>query len=208
MFDFSNGIQLSTLLAAAAAVVYVVYTQLTWRPVSSRALWRFPASGLILGVAGLQGTQAVMNGGQLGLTALELALSVGMGVLAGALTKLRSATPKAIGKQAAKDRERARREAAEGHGTVPRAPLRFESRSGLLVLCLLVAVLALRFGLMVLAKRYLGIGFDARTMSALIWLMLAAYMGSRALMVSTRAAKLPLPAPETAPAASAQAGRM
>lgn len=158
---------LGNALLIVAAIGWIGFRQMTWRPVSLGRMWRGPA---IFGIIGLvliaQTTKpAALTALDIGVLVVELAISLGIGAWMGAIAHFRLLPePIDIGKD--------RRDVAT-----------YESRTGAWGLALWVLVIVVRVGIDVLAGMA---GSHLAASTGVILLMLAANRAARTAVFAQR----------------------
>jgi hypothetical protein len=157
-----------------AAVAFICYRQMTWRPVDPARLWRMP---LIMGVVGagiiVTGDKGVELGtADIAALALELVVSLGIGALMGAIAHFRPMSPEARAAYAAK----------RGDGA-DASVVRYQSRTGWVGLALWVVMIGVRVGLDLAAQHF---GAHALTSTGVILLVIAANRAARAAVFAYR----------------------
>ncbi|WP_051142753.1 hypothetical protein [Gryllotalpicola ginsengisoli] len=164
-------------LLGLAAIAWICYRQMTWRPVDPARMWRGP---LIFGVIGA-GTivtgskQLVLGPVDIATLAIELTLSLAIGAVMGAIAHFRRLSPQAVAAYEAKRVDGGR---GGTHG-----PVEYESRTGWLGLVLWFVLIAVRIGVDVFAQH---LGAAAALSSGVILLVLAANRAARTAVFAYR----------------------
>lgn len=167
---------LADILIAIAVLVWVIYRQLTWRPVSAGSMWRMPLIMGVVGVIMLAQMKDIKAITTLELTFLlvELAVSFGLGAAMGTRAVFRT---------------RAQRESdvmnrrGERTGEWNPANVVTESRTGVVGLVLWLVLIAVRVGVDLLANQ---MGATLITATGTILIALAVNRAGRALVISHR----------------------
>ncbi len=170
-----NPQNLEPALIAVAVLCWLGYRQTTWRTVSAR-LWTLPAVLGAIGLLSLASASAVRPTRlDLVVVASELAVSVGVGALIGAMTSFREIVPTAAPGRAGRRRARAVATGAT-----------LEARAGWFALVLWVALIVARLVTSVLAG---AAGAHLAASAGVILLLLAANRAARVLVVTARAGR-------------------
>ncbi|MFK4791610.1 hypothetical protein [Microbacterium sp. ZW T5_56] len=145
---------------------YIGYRQTQWRAFEPGRIWRGPIILAVVGLGYLAYTTTAIGTLDIAVLVLELAISVGIGALMGAIATFRPLT--------AEDRVRD-----------PRA--QWASRTGAVGIVLWVAMIAVRIGIDVLAGMA---GSHLATSTGVILLVFAANRAGRAITMGARLQKL------------------
>jgi hypothetical protein len=181
----SLSIQLLTnVVIIIAVLVFVGYRQLTWRAIDAGRMWRMPVILGFVGLATLGGSTKLqaLTGVDVTVLLIELAVSVGLGALMGAIAIIRPLSDDGI---------RAYREAHARDRRPSTRPVTLETRTGWMGMALWIALIAVRVGIDVLA----GMAGSALAASTgVILLMVAANRITRVAVILYRAARVTTPA--------------
>ncbi|QJU55683.1 hypothetical protein SCB71_01205 [Herbiconiux sp. KACC 21604] len=167
-------------LGALVYVLYSIYKELRWTPLSTRGEWGVPT------IFGLIGAISLLNTGLLTATPIEWALLAGAvavalacGLVAGRVARFRPLSERS---RAALEHRAARRAERRGRSG-PRPLPAFEMRTGWIGALLWAVTLGTRYG-----AEYLGEHLDAAlaTTTGLAFLLVAVNEAGRVLVVSRR----------------------
>ena len=153
-----------------AAIAWICYRQMTWRVVDPARMWRGPLVFAVVG-AGILVTGSktlILTPTDIALLALELVVSLGIGVTMGAIAHFRRLTPERAAAYEAR-RRLDRRGAAGG-------PVEYESRTSWVGAALWIVLIAVRVGLDLFAQH---LGAAATASTGVILLVLAANRAAR-----------------------------
>lgn len=166
---------LFSIVLGIALIVWIAYRQLTWTPVVPERMWRMPAILAIIGVVELiQGNAfALLRVTDVAIVAIELVISVGMGVAMGALAHFRPMSDDSRTAYAAKN-------AARVAGVLPAV----ETRNGWFGMALWLVLIAARVG----AEVWAHVSGSAFLMSTGIILVTVAVNRAVRILVITRRA--------------------
>jgi hypothetical protein len=180
---------LFSILLGVVLIVWIIYRQLTWTPVVPERMWRMPVILAIIGVVELiQGKALVqVHVTDVAILAIELAISVGLGVAMGALAHFRPMSDDSRRAYAAKN-------AARVAGVLPA----LETRNGWFGMALWLVLIAARVGAELWAH---STGSALLMSTGIILLTVAVNRAARILVITQRAAHHPSLA-ATVPAAA------
>jgi hypothetical protein len=166
---------LADILIAVALLCWVIYRQLTWRLVSSGALWRMPVIVAAIGVIMIAQMKDAKGITLLDVTVLivELVVSFGLGALMGTMATFRSRPQRATDV-----RTRNGETAVWSSDTTVT-----ESRTGGWGLVLWLVLIAIRIGIDLVAS---DLGATLATATGTILIVLAANRAARALVIGHR----------------------
>jgi len=167
---------LGDILIAIALLTWIIYRQLTWRPVTARSLWRMPVLMGGIGIALLTQVKDVKAITPLDITLLliELVISFGLGAAMGQMATFRT---------------RSQRESdvtnRRGERTAPWSASSSvtETRTGGLGVALWLVLIVVRVGIDFFAA---GLGATLITATGTILIALAVNRAARSLVISHR----------------------
>jgi hypothetical protein len=164
------------IIIALAVLCWIIYRQLTWQLVNPSRLWRMPIIIAIIGVVMLGQTKSLTAVKPVDLLILvgELALSLGLGAVMGALARFRTRA------QRASD---VRQRGGQSVDFDPSVTVT-ESRTGALGAALWIVLIALRVGIELLTAHYFPSALLAST--GTILLVVAANRAARALVIGMK----------------------
>jgi hypothetical protein len=170
---------LTSILIGVLLLGWISYRQLTWTPVVPERMWRMPVILGIIGVITLVQSNAFarVTGMDLGALAIELVISIGLGVAMGALAHFRPMSDDSRTAYAAKN-------AARPRGSLPA----LETRNGWFGMALWLVLIAVRVGGEFWAH---ATGSTLLTSTGLILLTVAVNRAVRILVITQRAANHP-----------------
>ena len=163
----------------AALLIWISYRQLTWTPVVPQRMWRMPAILAIIGLFLLVQDNAFVHvtGVDVAVLAIELVISLGLGVAMGALAHFRPMSDDVRTAYAAKN-------AARVQGVLPA----LETRNGWFGMALWLVLIAIR----VVGEIWAHTNDSALLMSTgVILFTVALNRGVRILVITQRAARHP-----------------
>lgn len=169
-------------LLIIAAVGWIVYRQLTWRPADVPRMFRL---AVILGAVGVLTLGSMtkvqlLSSVDIAVLLIELTVAVGVGAIMGAIAVLRPMTDEAQRAYESRPRRRNR--------GVPQAPVTMETRTGWFGLTLWVVLIAVRIGIDVLAGLA---GSHLAASTGVILIVIAANRAARAAVIGYRLTRMP-----------------
>ncbi|TAM69519.1 MAG: hypothetical protein EPN48_09185 [Microbacteriaceae bacterium] len=179
---------LADMLIGLGLVGWIVYRQLTWRIVSISRMWRLPLVLAVVGFAML----ARANGGHVisavdvAVLVIELAISIGIGLMMGRIAVIRSRTvqPGDSGDRSAGHPRNLRGGSRIERGLNPDGTETvLESRTGWLGLVLWIVLILVRIGCDVVAGQ---LGSTLATSIGVILVMVAANRAARTFIFAAR----------------------
>lgn len=170
---------LTNVIIIIAVLIFVGYRQLTWRAVDAGRMWRLP---LVLGVVGLvvlgSATKLTsLTAFDLVVLAVELAVSVGLGVAMGRIATFRRLSDDGI---------RLYHEAHANDRRPSNVVVTLETRTGWLGMALWVVLIAVRVGMDALAGM---VGSTLAASTGVIILMVAANRIARVAVILNRSTR-------------------
>ncbi len=167
-----------------ALVVWIGIRQMTWRPVDAGRMWRLPVILAVVGAVTLGGVTGprALTGVDVSVVVVELAISLGLGAMMGAIATIRPMTPEGV---------RLYRESRAADRRQNPASVVLETRTGWLGMVLWLVLIGVRVGMDILASIA---GSHLAAATGVILLVVAANRLARIAVILYRAGRMVEPA--------------